>query len=108
MRKLKVTDITDVGQAADREQTPADSSPASGKRWTRYRKRAYLLGATLLLLLIAFHQWETTAGSDCTLVAAKDRFLIISVQEGGILKELKVKDGDWVGQAETIGVCEDL
>ncbi|MBL8151779.1 MAG: efflux RND transporter periplasmic adaptor subunit [Blastocatellia bacterium] len=38
----------------------------------------------------------------------KGRLLIVSAEESGILREIKVKDGDWVEQGTVLGVCQDL
>jgi multidrug resistance efflux pump len=57
---------------------------------------------------LALRYWEITAASDCSLATAKAQFTTASAQEAGILKELRVKDGDWVEQGSVLGVCEDL
>lgn len=63
---------------------------------------------TLVLLLAAFSRWEVTVTSDCILMPEKDQFLIASAQESGMLKEIRVKDGDWVTKDTILGVCQDI
>ncbi len=62
----------------------------------------------VILLLVTFSCWEVTVTSDCILLPEKDRFLIASAQENGILREIRVKDGDWVAADTILGVCQDL
>ncbi|MBI4852296.1 MAG: HlyD family efflux transporter periplasmic adaptor subunit [Acidobacteria bacterium] len=62
----------------------------------------------VLLLVAAFSRWEVTVTSDCILLPEKDQSLVASVQESGVLKEIKVKEGDWVARDAVLAICQDI
>lgn len=77
-------------------------------KFQKYRKYLFRGVALIIVAFLLFRQWDTTVAMDCTLDVAKNQFLIVAAQESGIIKQIKVKDGDWVEQGTVLAVCEDL
>lgn len=87
---------------------PAGVEKKSLSKSIKLPKHFFWVIFALILLIAAFSRWEVTVTSDCILMPEKDQFLIASAQESGVLKEIRVKDGDWVAKDTVLGVCQDI
>jgi multidrug resistance efflux pump len=108
MLERNITSTTTPSETLNETINRSEHSSVLKEQLVRNRKKIYFSGLALLLMLLSFKQWEVTAGSSCTLEVTKDKILVISAQEAGILKEINVKDGDFVEEGAVLGVCEDL
>ncbi|KAF0240368.1 MAG: HlyD family secretion protein [bacterium] len=108
MSENGLANTTNTSHSTDATSKSTASDKVFVLKWIKPSKHFYLVVLVVILLLVTFSCWEVTVTSDCILLPEKDRFLIASAQENGILREIRVKDGDWVAADTILGVCQDL
>ncbi|MEW6732261.1 MAG: efflux RND transporter periplasmic adaptor subunit [Acidobacteriota bacterium] len=108
MSKQQLSESIDISKIRADIQNPAKVYSTVKPILETYRRKLYAGGILILLLFAGLKEWTTTTGSECTLIVAKDSALIISAQESGVLKQINVKDGDFVEIGAILAVCEDL